>query len=127
MTKTYFELGKVESITLNSEKETSYKWFQETPSIPELFMGIKYSSIAGRDAGWSDTFSFLRYPTSYFSDYNWYRVDEVNKKVYSKAHVNLHLSNNSNIGTYFNSTEEAQQYIDDLIEASDREFHVIVN
>mgnify|MGYP003637702945 FL=1 len=128
MTKTYFDLDKVVSITLNTEKESTYKWFQKTPSIPKLFMGIKYGSIAGRDAGWSDTSAgFWRYPTSYFSDYNWYRVDEVNKKVYSKAYVNLHLLNNSNIGTYFYSTEEAQYYIDELIEGSDREFHVIEN
>jgi hypothetical protein len=57
----------------------------------------------------------------------WYRVDEINKKVYNKAHVNVHLNYKEGISCDFDSNEEAQKYVDELIASSDKKFTVIIN
>jgi len=129
MQKHYFELDKVDSITLTHEKEsTSYKWWAETPAAQRIFLGIPIGIIPRIPAGWSDYDSGQnRKPTSYFDDYTWYRVDDVNKKVYSKAHVEIRLGYKQSFGVNFESTEAAQAYVDDLILGSDKKFTVIIN
>jgi hypothetical protein len=129
MQKHYFELDKVDSITLTPEKEsTSYKWWSSIPPSPKTFLGIKYGMKLGIIAGWSDYDSGQnRKPTSYFDDYTWYRVDDVNKKVYSRAHVEIRLGYKQSFGVNFESTEAAQAYVDDLILGSDKKFTVIIN
>jgi hypothetical protein len=129
MQKHYFELDKVDSITLTHEKEsTSYKWWASTPPSPKTFLGIKYGMKLGIIAGWSDyEDGRMRKPTSYFDDYKWYRVDDVNKKIYSKAHVEIRLGYKQSFGINFESTEAAQAYVDDLILGSDKKFTVIIN
>jgi hypothetical protein len=54
-------------------------------------------------------------------------VDDVNKKIYNKAHVTIYLSYKHSLEMQFESTGEAQAYVDDLIESSDKSFHVIIN
>lgn len=129
MQKHYFELDKVDSITLTHEKESgSWRWWAETPAKEKSFMGIKYGMTEVIPAGWSDYDNGRnRKPTSYFDDYTWYRVDDVNKKVYSRAHIEIRLGYKQSFGVNFESTEEAQAYVDDLIESSDKSFHVIIN
>jgi hypothetical protein len=129
MTKNYFELDKVESITLQQEKESgSWRWWAETPATQRTFLGIPIGIKPAIPAGWSDyDFGQNRKPTSYFDDYTWYRVDDVNKKVYSKAHVTIYLGYKHSLGQTFESTEEAQAYVDDLILDSDKKFTVIIN
>lgn len=125
MVKQYFELDKVQSITLHCKKETGYKWFKEIPSIEKSFMGVKYKTIPSIPAGWSGRQDGRhRVPTSYFNDYFWYTVDEISKKVYNKAYVEIRLKD-KNITHYFNSSREAQEYVDELIESTDGKFHVI--
>ena len=127
MQKNYFQLDKVHSVTLKYEQET-HKWFNEVPAKPKTFLGIRYGMTKAISAGWSD-YEDGRYPrpSSYFNDYVWYRVDEINKKIYSTAHVDIRFNYKEGIGCNFESNEEAQKYVDDLINTSDKQFHVIVN
>ena len=135
MTKNYFELDKVESITLTYERETVYRWFPEIPSKEKSFMGIKYGMTEVIPAGWNDYIdddgneynTHWRKPVSYFEYYQSYRIDENNKRIYNKAHVTVYLSYKHSLGVNFESTEEAQEYVDELIESSDKGFHVIIN
>lgn len=129
MKKNYFQLDKVSAITLTYERETSYKWFPAIPAKPKMFLGIQWGMTEAIPAGWSeyeDT-RYFRKSSSYFDDYSWYRVDEVNGKVYNKAHVHVHLNYKEGIGVNFDSNEEAQQWVDDLIASSDKKFAVIIN
>ena len=127
--KHYFELDKVDSITLTHEKEsTSWSWWAETPGTQRTFLGIPIGTIPSIPAGWSDyEGGICRKPTSYFADYTWYRVDDVNKKIYNKAHVEIRLGYKQSFGINFESTEEAQDYVDELISSSEKQFHVIIN
>lgn len=133
--KNYFELDKVESITLTYEKESSYRWYPSIPPSPKTFLGIKYGMKPGIIAGWNDYIDedgneyrpWNRRQSSYFDDYQWYRIDENNMRIYAKAHVCIYLSYKHSLSTNFKSNEEAQAYVDELIESSDKGFHVIVN
>lgn len=133
MQEHYFELDKVESITLTHESETSYNWMSAIPASPKTFLGIKYGMDPEIPAGWNDCFDkdnnekfeWDRKPTSYFEQYNWYRVSPF--RIHNKAHVTIYLSYKHSLGMYFDSTEEAQEYVNDLISSSDKEFHVIIN
>lgn len=128
MKKDYFQLDKVRAITLTHERLTTYKWFAEVPAKPKMFLGIQYGMTEVIPAGWSE-YEDGRYrkSSSYFDDYTWYRVDEVNGKVYHKAHVNVHLGYKEGIGCNFDSTEEAQQWVDELVASSDKKFAVIIH
>lgn len=138
MQKNYFELDKVDSITITMETETSYRWFSEIPARPKTFLGIQlWNMHPAVPAGWNDNIddngnefqyrTWSRKQSSYFKDYPWYRVDEVNKKIYNKAHVVIRLGYNQSFGKRFESNDQAQAYVDDLILGSDKEFHVIIN
>lgn len=135
MKKHYFELDKVDSITLTGERETSYRWFPEIPARPKTFMGIKYGMTEAIPAGWNkyidedgnEYFAGERKQSSYFADYSWYKVCDITQRIYDKAHVEIRFGYKQSIGINFEYNEEAQEYVDDLIASSDKQFHVIVN
>ena len=137
MQKHYFELDKVNSITLTGETETSYRWFPEIPARTKTFLGIKIGTTPAIQAGWNDKidddgneYEYLRYcrrQSSYFLDYSWYRVDETTKRVYNKSNVEIRFGYKQTLGVRFDSTKEAQDYVDDLISSSEKEFHIIIN
>lgn len=128
MQKNYFQLDLVHSITLTHERETGYEWYDEVPAKPKTFLGIQYGMTKAIPAGWSDyEGGWNRVPTSYFDGYKWYRVDEANKKIYSKAHVDIRFSYKEGIGHNFDSNEEAQKWVDELILSSNKKFTVIIN
>ena len=134
MTKNYFELNKVNSITLTMERESSgYYWKEAIPARPKKFLGIKIGILPPVPAGWSeyeeeDEDDYRRRKqSSYFENYKWYRIDEVAKKLYNKAHVEIRIGYKQSIGQNFNSNEEAQDWVDELIQSSDKQFHVIIN
>ena len=126
--KFYFQPEKVHSITLTPERESGYKWFEAIPAQPKTFLGIKYGMTPAILGGWSEFENgHVRKQSSYFADYSWYKVDEVNKKVYNKAHISIRFNYKESYGINFNSNEEAQQWIDDLIKETGIKFSVIVN
>lgn len=136
MQKHYFELDKVDSITLTHETETNYRWFPEIPAHPKTFLGFKYGMNPVVPAGWNDNIEdgteykprvWSRKQSVYFNDYLWYRVDENAKRIYNKSHVEIRFGYKQTLGVRFESNEEAQEYVDYLISSSDKEFHVIIN
>ena len=135
MQKHYFELDKVDSITLTLERETEYRWYPEIPETPKMFLGIPIGTNKAIPAGWNEytdiagneKWQWDRTKTSYFEKYSSYRIDEVNKKIYNKSHVEIRLGYKQSFGKTFDSNEEAQAYVDDLILGSDKKFTVIIN
>lgn len=133
MNKYYFELSKVESITLYMEREcTEYYWKEEVPARPKKFLGFAVGKYPPVPAGWSDYEEEDEYDyrkrkqKSYFDQYSWYRADEVTKKIFHKPQVEVVLGYKHSISTRFESDAEAQAWVDELIATSDKKFHVIV-
>jgi hypothetical protein len=134
MQKHYFELDRVDSITLSMERESfNYYWKEAVPARPKKFLGIIIGTLPEVPAGWSeykeeDENDYLRRKqSSYFEDYKWYRVDDVAKKLYSKAYVEVYFGYKQSISHNFNSNEEAQAWVDEIIASSNKKFHVIIN
>jgi hypothetical protein len=127
MKKYYFDLDAVKSVILTYESESRYKWFKEIPARSKKFLGLKIGIIPAIPAGWSD-YEHGKYPkpSSYFDDYTWYRVDEINKKIWNKAHVEVRFSYKDSTGYNFNSNEEAQAWVDELIMSSHKKFQIII-
>lgn len=133
MQKHYFELDKIESITLTHETETSYRWMDSIPARPKTFLGFKYGMEPEIPAGWNeyiredgtDRYPWDRKTSEYFEEYNWLKV--LPFRILNKANVSIYLSYKHTLGMNFDSNEEAQAYVDDLIASSDKEFHVIIN
>ena len=61
-------------------------------------------------------------PTSYFDDYKSYKVDLVNKKVTIRPRVTVVLGYKDSYTNYFDTDQQAQAYVDDLIAKSKKEF-----
>ena len=134
MQKNYFQLDLVHSITLTYERDSNHMWFDSIPARPKKFLGFIVGTKPEIPAGWSEFEDGINYdgnpqriPSSYFDKYKWYRVDEANKKIYNKAHVDIRFSYKEGIGHNFNSNEEAQKWVDELIASSDKKFTVIIN
>lgn len=128
MEKHYFELDKVQTVTIRFETESSYKWLEYRPKRVKKFLGISYDVTSAKEAGYYENASSYAEPRdpSYFenSRYDWLRVDDINKKIYNKANVLIYLSYRHSLTVFFNSNEDAQAYVDDMLNSSSKKFHV---
>ena len=134
--KHYFNLDKITIVNVQFERETSYRWFPEIPARPKTFLGIKIGTTQAIPAGWNDKiddddneYSYLRYcrrPTSYFKDYNWYRVDETAGRVYNKATVTVHLGYKEYTSQDFDSNEEAIAWAEEIVKKSGKPLEPII-
>jgi hypothetical protein len=135
MQKHYFELDKVDSITLTMEKDAGYIWYDEIPARPRTFLGIRIGTVPAIPAGWNeydessegDWAKSRRKQKSYFEQYSWYRVDEKTKKITQKPHIEIRFGYKQSLGMRHDSNEEAQAWIDELISTTDKKFHIIIN
>jgi hypothetical protein len=124
--KYYFDVDQITMIEFHLSKESTYKWFQVIPEKPIKFLGFKIGTKASVPAGWSCTESgYHRVESSYFNEYDFYRVDETNKKVYAKPNVTIYLKSKQEIFKRFEYDNEARNYIDELIKSTDKKFMVI--
>jgi hypothetical protein len=137
MQKHYFELDKIESITLTSESETDYRWFPEIPAKEKSFMGIKYGMTKAIAAGWNDMYenadgtnewqSWKRKQASHFDRFESYRVCDITKRIYRKAHVEVRIGYKQSFGLRFDNNTEAQAWVDMILSSTDKQLGVIIN
>jgi hypothetical protein len=133
MQKHYFELDKVDSITLTVERNSGFMWKEAIPATPKKFLGFTIGTKPAVPAGWAEYEEEDKYDlrrrvqSSYFENYKFYRVDESAKKVWHKAHAEVRFGYKQSIGKQFESNEEAQAWVDELIASSEKKFQVIIN
>lgn len=134
MIKKYFQLDDIISIQFTAERETDYRWKERVPERDKKFLGFvvgKHPEIpegwVSRDFGYlTDDDERMRVDSSYFERYSWLRVDEKNKKIWNKATVEIKLRYKDMVSKQFNSNEEAQAWIDEIISESGKKFKVII-
>ena len=127
MTQHYFETDKIQTVTLTQETEAGMNWYEERPEKIFKFLMFAVGRIPRADAGWAWDVNRERYSSDVIRKENPYlRIDEREMKVYNKAHVSIYFSYKHSLGCRFESNEEAQQYVDKLIEDSGRKFNVII-
>jgi hypothetical protein len=126
MKKYYFDLDKVSSIHLTLERESDYTWYDEIKPQRRYFLGLPVGWTAGKTGGWCEyEDSKWRKDTEYFEDYKSYRVDLDLKVVFIRPRVTVVSGYKDSYTSYFDTDQEAQQYIDDLIKKSKKNFQVI--
>jgi len=126
MIKYYFDLDKVTSISCRLEEKSGYKWCDEVKPQPRYFLGFKIGLTGGKPAGWSYEDDDCRRATSYFDDYKSYKVDLVNKKITYKPRVTAFLGYKDYYTNYFDTDQQAQAYVDELVSKSKKNFQVII-
>lgn len=130
--KVYFNLDTITTVHIQLERESSYKWYDAVEPKQKYFLGIPWGKTEGREAGWSQCEGIYTYglnstyPSSYFKEYTWYRVDEVEKKVYHKANVKVHLGPKEYISQQFDSNNEALAWAEDIIKRSGQPLEPII-
>ena len=133
MTKKYFQLDSIISIQFTTERESEYRWKERIPERDKKFLGFVVGRYPEIPEGWvSGDFEYLTYDkrirvdSSCFERYSWLRVDEKNKKIWNKATVEIKLAHKDMVSRQFNSNEEAQSWIDEIISESGKKFKVII-
>lgn len=133
MIKKYFQLDDIISIQFTAERETDYRWKERVPERDKKFLGFVVGKHPEIPEGWvSGDFGYLtdderiRVDSSYLERYSWLRVDEKNKKIWNKATVEINLAHKDMVSRQFNSNEEAQAWIDEIISESGKKFKVII-
>lgn len=135
MIKKYFQLDDIISIQFTPERESSYhRWAERIPERKKKFLGFVVGNHPEISEGWTggyfghltDDDERIRMDSSYFERYSWLRVDEKNKKIWNKATVEIKLRYKDMVSKQFNSNEEAQAWIDEIISDSGKKFKVII-
>jgi hypothetical protein len=128
MSRYYFEVDRVVSMSYHPEKETGYKWFEKVPSTPKTFLGIKYGMTEEIPEGWSTWDDGRNRRTLQdLSEYNWHLINEETKEIRHKSQIVVNLIDEKSYSMYFDTEDEAEDYIYSLQEATGKEFYPIGN
>jgi hypothetical protein len=127
MTKYYFDLDKVSSISYKLEEKSEYKWYDEIKPQRRYFLGLPIGWTEGKIEGWS-YYSNGEDRTSpqFFDDYKHYRVDLVTKEVFIRPRVTVFLGYKDSYTSYFDTDHQAQAYVNELVAKSKKNFQVII-
>ena len=116
-----FDVNKIEEIKVTPLRESSYKWFPEIKEEKDWFGRVKIKYVP---AGWSDYVDGrVRHSTEELENY-YYLADELEKKVWFKAYVEVLLANKGSIVRRFNSNDEATGWAESLRKKSKKTFEV---
>jgi hypothetical protein len=127
MIKYYFDLDKVSSISYKLEEKSEYKWYDEIKPQRKYFLGLPIGWTEGKIEGWSYWSNGKdRTSTEDFDDYKHYRVDLVNKKIFYRPRVTVFLGYKDSYTNYFDTDQEANSYVKNLIDQSKKNFQVII-
>lgn len=128
MSRYYFEVDRVVTMSYHPEKETGYKWFEKVPSTPKTFLGIKYGMTEEIPEGWS------RYENGCYrktlqdlNEYKRYLINEETKEIRDKSQIVVNLINEKSYSMYFDTEDEAEDYLYGLQESTGKEFYPIGN
>jgi hypothetical protein len=132
-TQLYFDVDQLCSICLVKERiNGDYTWVDEIHSKQIKLLGfIPIGKTKAIPAGWSSRHGSIndpknRYDSDYFKQYSWYKVQELPKMVFTKAHVTCTLRNKKEFSRMFESNEAALEWIDHLTAKSGKKFEVII-
>jgi hypothetical protein len=128
MRRYYFEVDRVVSMRFYPEKETIYKWFEKVPSKPKTFLGIKYGMTEEIPEGWSPCENGRHRRTlEDLSKCKLYLINEETKEIRYKPQITVMLIDKTSYSQYFNTEEEAEEYMYVLQESTGKEFYPIGN
>ena len=87
---------------------------------------IRVGKLIKPGKGGKDKIVVVPIYASYFDDYDWYRVDEIAKRIFNKAHVSVHLGPKESVGMNFNSNQEALDWAEEIIIKSGKKLEAVI-
>ena len=135
MIRTYFDTSQITRVKIYGETLTRYRWVEEGFTKPIKCFGITVQKPKRIEAGWSYypdslvfTFELKRTSTEELVNNKCYRVELKEGNVYRKASVEVILRDKSSISSdYFGSTDEAVEWVNQLLNKTDKQFEVITH
>lgn len=126
---THFDLNEVKSITIYPEYPTGYKFYPPKYTEPIKLLGfIPLRAASWHKGGWCEdtryTDYYPYYTTIELEDFG-YKVDLDEFIVYNKCSISISLGYKHSISKKFDSIEEADKYVANLIKKSGKNFAVI--
>lgn len=125
-TQHYFDISQINRIQLVKENFTSHKWVEASPA-KKAFFGLITTQDA-HPAGFMDSYGDV-YTEEHLKRYDYVIRPNPNTgkpEVYSKAYVMVFLkSEHDSICQTFESNEQAQEWVNDLIAKSAKIFNKI--
>lgn len=127
--KIYFDVEKISVIEVRGEKLTDYVFFPEKPSKQtHIFFGlIPFGSTEYLPERWSSDGDWFYTSDKKIREYSFYRIDEEAKKVYSRAQVVVHLGYKEQVSKLFDSTDEAMEWANHVIETSGKKLELVID
>ena len=127
--KIYFDVEKTSVIEVRGEKLMDYEFFPETPYKKNyiLFGLIPFGGTGYLPARWSSDGGRFYTPDEQMRGYSFYRIDEKNKKVYNRAQVTVHLGYKETVSKLFDTTEEAIEWGNHVIETSGKKLELVID
>lgn len=126
--KVYFNVERVTKIEFSKEFESSYKFYPSESRGRFKFLWLiplwKKDDLPDR---WSDSGQY-----SYYNDDDYmkndvsYRIQDFPKKVFRRAWVRVSLGYKDNVFQRFDSDQEAQEFVDLIINTATNPFEVII-
>lgn len=107
-----FRVDLITKITVEYQRVSDLKWYDERPEKRTFFGLIKnhsYRRAGFGNTGWDDEVS-IKSPETIGSYYN---IDDANKIAYLKPKVSIRFHNDV-INTYFDTDEEANQWVEQI-------------
>jgi hypothetical protein len=124
MSKYYFDLDKIEWISIAPESEyLGYMWVDTTPPVVKKFLGIPIWKNEGTPSGWYNLSSGEIIKE--LNSSSWYRVDTDVKKIFRKPSIRINFGYKQTLTFYFDSNSEAQSYVDEMVMESGKKFKII--
>ena len=135
MIHTYFDINQITRVKIYGETLTQYRWIEEGFTKPVKAFGITIQKPKKIEAGWSYypgnlafTFELKRTSTEELVNNKCYRVELKEGRVYRKARVEVILRDGSAIASdYFGSTDEAVEWVNSLLDKTNKQFEVITH
>jgi hypothetical protein len=126
-TKIYFDVEKISVIEVRPETLSDYVFYPEKPAYQRHIFGfIPSGKNPYLPPRWSSDEGWFYKTDEDLRSYNHYRIDDVEKKIYHRARVVIHLGYKESVNRVFDSTDEAMEWADHIIRTSGKNLELLI-
>lgn len=124
----YVNADKVDYVKIRLPNPWSFRWFEAKEPTYKFFGLIKTKE--GHQSGWSTYHTPTHYnihSTKELLEDNYFYVDEnvSERQWFKKPYVYIRMGRNY-IGEYFNTLEEAKEFVNEMLDKSKSKFQVLI-
>lgn len=128
--KVWFNIKRITKIRLYYENEVEKTFYPSEPKNRFKFLWLiplwKQGNFPDR---WinngDDRKSYCYDCNSNYENHERYRIQDFPKKLFLKAAVHIQLDYKDEVSSYFDSDQEAEDFVEDILSQSDHVFEVI--